>query len=124
MSRRPVGPCPKERDPGEEYEEENRHGREPALQVSRALDLSVQKKCSLFHALQLPEFLELTSAKTRAAIREFVALLDGYETRILEPQADCAAAVATRQVKRPAPVRGRTGVSRLARFDRNRPPLQ
>ena len=36
----------------------------------------------------------------------------------------CAGAVERLQAGRPAPVRGRTGASRLGRFDRKRPPLQ
>ena len=37
MARSAVGAGAKERDPGEECEEENRHGREPKLQGSGAL---------------------------------------------------------------------------------------
>lgn len=62
--------------------------------VERALQHSIEKKTSLFAALNDEEFLETVSAKARAAFRDFAALLDRYETQMLAPGADHAATAA------------------------------
>jgi DNA helicase II / ATP-dependent DNA helicase PcrA len=59
-----------------------------ATTVERALELSAKRRCSLFQVLQSPEFRETITARTAAAISEFVSLLDGFETRVSEPLAD------------------------------------
>ncbi|MBV9489474.1 MAG: ATP-binding domain-containing protein, partial [Verrucomicrobia bacterium] len=43
---------------------------------------------SIFETLQMPAFLELVSAKTRAAIEAFVSVMDGFETAAQQPLAD------------------------------------
>src|SRR5205085_9458867 len=52
--------------------------------VERALEHSVANECSLFVSLQNPCFDESLSRRASAAIREFVSLLDQYETRVCQ----------------------------------------
>ena len=59
--------------------------------VERALAHSLEKKTSLFSALNDPEFLSELSARTRGALQQFATLLDAYESRMLAPGADHAA---------------------------------
>ncbi len=56
--------------------------------TERALAFSVEKKCSLFRALQSPEFQAELSARARNGIAAFVELIDNFETRIHTPLAD------------------------------------
>jgi superfamily I DNA/RNA helicase len=56
--------------------------------TERALELSVHKKCSLFQALQLPEFQETLSTRTRNSIVAFVEMIDNFETRVHTPLAN------------------------------------
>ncbi len=58
--------------------------------TDRALEQSIVDKCNIFETLRSEVFLTTFSKKTGAAIRNFAALLDRYETRILEPRADYA----------------------------------
>ncbi len=62
-----------------------------AMTTERALELSVQRRCSLFAALQLPEFAESLPAKARESIRAFARLLTDYEAKLHTPLADAAA---------------------------------
>ncbi len=55
--------------------------------TERALEFSVRKKCSLFQALNDPEFLKELSARTAGSVAGFMALLDDYETRVSTPLA-------------------------------------
>ena len=59
--------------------------------VERALELSIRQKCSLFQALQLPELRQSITPKAGAAIADFVAQLDAWETKLNEPLTDQAA---------------------------------
>ena len=56
--------------------------------TERALAFSVEKKCSLFRALQSPEFQATLSARARNAIAAFAELIDNFETRIHSPLAN------------------------------------
>lgn len=56
--------------------------------VERALELSIKHKCSLFQGLQLPEMRESIAPRAAAAIGEFVAQLDAWETKLNEPLVD------------------------------------
>ena len=56
--------------------------------TGRALEYSMQRKCSLFHALQSPEFQATLSARLKGGIDDFVGLIDRYETRLLAPLAN------------------------------------
>ena len=58
--------------------------------TERAMEQSIADKCSVFETLRSEEFLATFTKKTAGAIRDFAALLDRYETRILEPAADFA----------------------------------
>ena len=58
--------------------------------TERALEFSVHNKCSLIKALQMPEFQETITARARASIAAFAAMIDSYETRIHTPLADYA----------------------------------
>jgi len=62
-----------------------------ATTVARALEWSVQHKCSLWRALESPEFLGEVSARTATSIRAFVELVGDYETRLAEPLSNPAA---------------------------------
>ena len=62
-----------------------------AAVVARALELSIQKKCSLFRALQMQELRRTITPRAAAAIGEFVAQLDHWETKLNEPLVDQAA---------------------------------
>ena len=64
-----------------------------AATVERALEWSVQHKCSLWRALGSAEFLAELSARTAASIRAFVELIGDYETKLAEPLSDPAALV-------------------------------
>ncbi|MFL6530423.1 MAG: 3'-5' exonuclease, partial [Chthoniobacterales bacterium] len=64
-----------------------------ATTVERALHESVQKKTSLWAALQSKEFLELASTRTATSIKAFVELIGGYETKITQPLSDAASLV-------------------------------
>ncbi|MEI8235255.1 MAG: UvrD-helicase domain-containing protein [Verrucomicrobiota bacterium] len=59
--------------------------------VERALELSIRHKCSLFQGLQLPELRRNIPARAGAAIDEFVAQIDAWETKLNEPLVDQAA---------------------------------
>jgi superfamily I DNA/RNA helicase len=61
-----------------------------ATTVERATELSAQRRCSVFAALQLPEFLETLTARAAASIGTFVALMDSYETKLNTPLSDHA----------------------------------
>ncbi|HEY5753846.1 MAG TPA: UvrD-helicase domain-containing protein [Chthoniobacterales bacterium] len=61
--------------------------------TDRAIEQSIADKASVFATLRSPSFLATFTKKTGEAIRIFAALLDRYETRILEPCADYAAVV-------------------------------
>ena len=61
--------------------------------VARALEWSVQHKCSLWRALGSQEFLAEVTARTAASIRAFVELVDDYETKLAQPLSDPAAIV-------------------------------
>ena len=63
------------------------------LTTERALEMSAKKQTSFFKALQSPEFLENVTTRTRGAVSAFVELLDGYETRLLEPLTDYSVVV-------------------------------
>lgn len=56
--------------------------------VERATEWSAKHRCSVFAALQAPEFLAELSARTRASVEAFVTLMDGYETRLNTPLAN------------------------------------
>ncbi|HWB58279.1 MAG TPA: UvrD-helicase domain-containing protein [Chthoniobacteraceae bacterium] len=56
--------------------------------TERALAFSVEKKMSLFRALQSEEFQATLSTRARNAIAAFAELIDGYETRIHTPLAN------------------------------------
>ena len=56
--------------------------------VERALELSIKRSCSLFHALQLPELRQSVVPRAASAIAEFVAKLDHWETKMNEPLVD------------------------------------
>lgn len=61
--------------------------------TDRAIEQSIADKTSVFATLRAESFLATFTRKTGEAIRTFAALLDRYETRILEPCADYAAVV-------------------------------
>lgn len=61
--------------------------------TDRAIEQSITDKTSVFATLRSNAFLATFTKKTGEAIRSFAALLDRYETRILEPRADFAAVV-------------------------------
>lgn len=56
--------------------------------TERGLAFSVENKCSLFRALQSPEFQADLSTRSRNSIAAFVELIDSFETRIHTPLAD------------------------------------
>jgi len=58
--------------------------------TERALEFSVRKKCSLFQALNSPEFQKELSARTAGRVAGFMTLLDNYETRAAAPLAGFA----------------------------------
>jgi len=58
--------------------------------VERALDLSIQHKCSLFQGLQLPELRQSIPTRAGAAIDEFITQIDAWETKLNEPLVDQA----------------------------------
>lgn len=64
-----------------------------AATVARALEWSVQHKCSLWRALGSQEFLAEVSARTATSIRAFVELVGDYETKLTEPLSNPAALV-------------------------------
>jgi superfamily I DNA/RNA helicase len=64
-----------------------------AATVERALEWSVQHKCSLWRALGSAEFLQEMSARTAASIRVFVDMIGDYETKLAEPLSNPAALV-------------------------------
>lgn len=64
-----------------------------AATVARALEWSVQHKCSLWRALGNQEFLAEVSARTATSIRAFVELIGDYETKVTEPLSNPAALV-------------------------------
>jgi superfamily I DNA/RNA helicase len=64
-----------------------------ATTVARALEWSVQHKCSLWRALGSPEFLGEVSARTAVSIRAFVEMVGDYETKLAEPLSNPAALV-------------------------------
>jgi superfamily I DNA/RNA helicase len=59
--------------------------------VERATEWSAKNKCSVFAALQAPDFREELAARTLANVDAFVGLMDGYETRLNTPLTDHAA---------------------------------
>jgi len=56
--------------------------------IERATEWSARNNCGVWSALQADEFLRELPARTVGKIAEFVALIDGYETRLNEPLAD------------------------------------
>jgi len=56
--------------------------------IERATEWSARNKCSVWDALQADEFLRELPTRTIVKISEFVALIDGYETRLNEPLSD------------------------------------
>ncbi len=62
-----------------------------AATVERALEWSVQHKCSLWRALGSAEFIGEMSARTAASIRAFVEMIGDYETKLAEPLSNPAA---------------------------------
>ncbi len=62
-----------------------------APMVARALEWSVQHKCSLWRALGNEEFLADVSARATASIRAFVEMVGDYETKLAEPLSNPAA---------------------------------
>ncbi|MEA3207548.1 MAG: ATP-dependent helicase UvrD/PcrA [Chthoniobacter sp.] len=58
--------------------------------VERATELSAGQKCSVFAALQLPEFRQSLTARATGSIDAFIALMDSFETRLHEPLSDHA----------------------------------
>ena len=60
--------------------------------VERALEMSIRKECSLFKALQLPEFRRTLPARAAGAIEAFVTQVDRWETKLNEPLTDQVAA--------------------------------
>nr|MBA2430678.1 UvrD-helicase domain-containing protein [Chthoniobacterales bacterium] len=78
-----------------------------AATVERALQWSVQKKCSLWEALQSAELRSDFTSRTATSIAAFVELIRDYETKITEPLCDLAA-VATKlitEIEYPAELR-------------------
>ncbi len=63
--------------------------------VERALELSVQKGCSLFQALQMPELRDVLQTRAINAIGEFAAQLDHWETQLNTPLVDQCAVLRT-----------------------------
>ncbi|HEY5893891.1 MAG TPA: UvrD-helicase domain-containing protein [Chthoniobacterales bacterium] len=61
--------------------------------TDRAIEQSIADKTSVFATLRSDPFLTTFTKKTAEAIRSFAALVDRYETRILEPRADYVAVV-------------------------------
>jgi DNA helicase II / ATP-dependent DNA helicase PcrA len=59
--------------------------------TERALEFSIHKKCSLFHALQSPEFQATVTARVQTSIADFAKLIDRYETRVHTPLVDYSA---------------------------------
>ncbi len=53
--------------------------------LDRALEFSVRAKSSLFRALNEPAFLDALPSRTAGRIKDFMALLDAYETRAAAP---------------------------------------
>jgi len=56
--------------------------------IERATEWSARNKCSVWEALRADEFLRELPARTVGKIAEFVALIDGYETKLNEPLSD------------------------------------
>jgi DNA helicase-2/ATP-dependent DNA helicase PcrA len=61
-----------------------------ASTIELAVAESNQAKTSIFATLQSPKFHEMLSSKTGTAVRNFIELIDLYETRIHQPLADLA----------------------------------
>jgi len=59
-----------------------------AATVELATEWSARHKCGVWEALQSDELLKELPARTVGKIAEFVALIDGYETKLNEPLAD------------------------------------
>jgi superfamily I DNA/RNA helicase len=53
--------------------------------VERATEISARKKCSVFEALQDPDFRNGATKRAAESIDAFVSFLDGYETKLNEP---------------------------------------
>ena len=62
--------------------------------VERALDYSRVRKMSLFAAINDESFLEMVGGRARGAFAAFGELMDGFESRMLEPGANHAAVTA------------------------------
>src|SRR5207302_5570624 len=56
--------------------------------IEQALELSIQKKCSLFRTLQSHEFRMTLTARAKSSVAEFLELLDEFETRVHAPLAN------------------------------------
>jgi DNA helicase II / ATP-dependent DNA helicase PcrA len=68
-----------------------------ATTVEQALHWSVAHKCSLWDALQQPQFTTTMSSRTATSIAAFVELVRDYETKIAQPLCDIAG-VATKLI--------------------------
>ena len=64
-----------------------------AALVARALEWSVQHKCSLWHALGNQEFQAEVSARNTTSIRALIEMVGDYETKLTEPLSNPAAIV-------------------------------
>ncbi|CAN5436456.1 UvrD-helicase domain-containing protein [soil metagenome] len=64
-----------------------------AATVKSALQHSVRQKCSLWDALQSEELLASFGSRTAINIKAFVALIDEYQAKVIEPLSDPAAAM-------------------------------
>ena len=64
-----------------------------AATTDRALQWSVQHKCTLWEALKSPELMAAFSSKTATSIRAFIEMRDRYETQLRERPSDAASAM-------------------------------
>ena len=64
-----------------------------AATIDRALQWSVQQRCSLWEALQSPILRADFSKRTVSSLQAFIELIDEYETKLLEPLSDATAIV-------------------------------
>ena len=64
-----------------------------AATVESALEWSVRHKSSVWRALQTSEFTAVLSNRTAASVKAFTDLIDGYETKLIEPLIDESALI-------------------------------